>query len=425
VRHFVRSTTGALIGGFVFAFNPSHVAHVMHHAGVSSIEFLPFFALFYLLALERRSNLWLAAATIFYALSALSCWYYLFYCGYFMGFNLLYQRVREGTWPAEWALMATARCALWTAVLLSPLLVPMLFATHPSFQEAGGNVFVADLLGYVTFPPEHLLSAIGHGMYRRFSGYSWESTVYLGFVNLAVLSWACMRTGLGRNSVGLYVVSGMIFFAILASGETLHIAGVSSFVYLPDALLDRLPFFANVRAPSRIIVFTYLFLAIGVGYAAATALRERPRIWRIAVAAGAILMVLDFYPAHLAATPLICPTGLAVLKADPEQGFGVFNLPISYADEDAYMFDQICHGRPLIDGMTSRQMGQTLIGSLSLTNLKQQKAQLRNAHVKYIVIHRPRDGLYSWNGWLPPVAQFRRTYHEVYSGPDMIVLRVD
>jgi hypothetical protein len=70
-------------------------------------------------------------------------------------------------------------------------------------------------------------------------------------------------------------------------------------------------------------------------------------------------------------------------------------------------------------------MGQTLIGSLSLTNLKQQKAQLRNAHVKYIVIHRPRDGLYSWNGWLPPVAQFRRTYHEVYSGPDMIVLRVD
>lgn len=78
VRHLVGSTAGGLLGGFVFAFNPSHVAHTLHHAHVSSIEFLPFFVLCYLLALERRTYAWLAGAAIFMALRAFppcaACW---------------------------------------------------------------------------------------------------------------------------------------------------------------------------------------------------------------------------------------------------------------------------------------------------------------------------------------------------------------
>lgn len=424
VRHFTRSTAGALIGGFVFAFNPSHVAHAMHHAGVSSIEFLPFFALFYLMALERRSNLWLGLAALFYALSALSCWYYLFYCGYFMGFQLLYQRVRDGAWPRGWVLEAPLRCAIWTAVLLSPLLVPMVLSARPSLYEGGGNDFVADLSAYFTFPPEHLLSTFGQDLYRRFTGYPWEATVYLGLVNLAVLVWVCIRTGLARSSLGFYVFFGMIFFAILASGEALHVAGTVTFIHLPDALLDKLPFLANVRSPSRIIVFTYLFLAIGIGYAVATALREHRPIVHAAVAAIAVLIGLDFYPAHVPVTSTACPKGIAVLKSDPERGFGVFDLPISYAAEDTYMLDQICDGRPLIVGVTAREMGQTLINRLSLTDVRKQQEQLRQAHVKYLVIHEPRNGLYAWNKFLPPLAQYLHTYRLAYGDPELLVLQV-
>jgi len=42
---------GAVLAGFIFAFNPWHVAQTMHHAHVSGIEFLPLFVLFYLQAL--------------------------------------------------------------------------------------------------------------------------------------------------------------------------------------------------------------------------------------------------------------------------------------------------------------------------------------------------------------------------------------
>ena len=109
---------------------------------------------------------------------------------------------------------------------------------------------------------------------------------------------------------------------------------------------------------------------------------------------------------------------------DPDRGFGVLNLPLSYADADSYMLEQACHGRPLVDGITSREMATTLINRLSFGDIPTQREQLIRAHVKYIRVHRPRNGLYAWSRELPPVAQFRKTYRAAYDGPDMTVLRV-
>lgn len=424
VRHLVQSTAAGVAGGFVFAFNPSHVAQALHHTGVSSIEFLPFFVIAYLLALERRSLLWLFAATVAYAVSALFCWYYLFYCAYFVCFHLLYQRIRDHSWPHGWQLLAPVLCLSGTLIILSPLAMPMAMASHSSIYDGGGNTFVADLLGFVAMPPEHLLSGIGRGLYSRFSGHPWESTVYLGLANLAVLVWVCSREGVARASLGFYVLFGMLTFALLACGESLHIAGAVTFIHLPDVVLDKLPFFANVRTPSRAIVFVYLFLSIGVGLGFATALKSRRFCSRAGVAAVAALIAVDFYPVNLDATPVTCPAGLATLKVDPEQGFGVLNLPFRYAEEDTYMFEQVCHHRPMVDGMTSREMGDTLLNRLSLTDLPLQKRQLSRARVKYILIHRPRGGLYEWNRELPPISRFLSTYTPVYDGADITVLRV-
>jgi hypothetical protein len=423
VRHFTQSTFGALVGGFVFAFNPSHVAQIMHHAHVSSIEFLPFFALAWLLALERRSAVWLAVAVAFYALSALSCWYYLFYGAYFMGFQLLYVRVRDHAWPRGWQLAAPALAMLGAVIVLSPLIVPMVLAARPSVYAPGGDIYVADLLSFVAFPPQHLLSGLSQGFYARLPGDAWEATVYLGLVNLALLGWQCRRAGIGRHSPMFYVLFGMLGFGVLACGESLHVAGISTHVPLPDVALDRLPFFANVRTPSRAIVFVYLFMSIGIGFAVASLARGR-----IAAKAGAatlaVLIVVDFFPAKLAATPIVCPLGLDVLQSDPGRGFGVLNLPLGYVEEDTYMLEQVCHRRPIVAGMTTRQMQTTLVDRLAFANLSAQRRQLVQAHVKYILLHRPRNDLYRWNEELAPRAQFLKTYHVVYDGADMTVLRV-
>jgi hypothetical protein len=420
VRHFVQNTFGAVAGAFVFAFNPSHVAQVMHHAHVSSIEFLPFFALTYLLALERRSIPWMIAAVVFYALSALSCWYYLFYGAYFMGFQILYARMRDRTWPHGWSIMAPFLCASLTAAALSPLIVPMVMAAAPSVYNPGGDIFVADLFAYVAFPPEHLLAGFSRGLYARFSGNPWEGTVYLGLINLGILIWFCRRKV--DTPLVLYVIAGMLMFSVLACGESLHIAGIPTHLPLPDAALDKLPFFANVRTPSRAVVFVYLFLAIGTGAALATLWRQ-PKAKAGAIAL-AVLMVADFYPATLAATPVTCLPESQILKTSAQTGIGVLNLPWGYSEENAYMLEQICHHLPIVDGMTTRDMNDTLLYHLWLKDLKTQRAQLTNAHVKYILLHRPRMGHYRWNSELASVGEFLKTYPTAYSDPNMIILQV-
>ena len=198
---------------------------------------------------------------------------------------------------------------------------------------------------------------------------------------------------------------------------------------MPNAALSRLPLFGNVRTPSRAIVFVYMFLAIGIGHAAALAWRhrQRPRV-RWGMAAVAALIVLDFFPARrLAMTPVACSSGLAIIRDDPEKGFGVLDLPRwSYVESNVYMLQQACHSRPIAQGNTSRDMVVSLRDRLETRDLQAQQRQLAAAKVKYIVIHRHNNmGLpFHWRTADGPKDQYPWVYPAVYDGPDLTVLRV-
>lgn len=421
-RHFSSSTPGGLAGGFIFAFNPWHVEQAMHHAHVSGIEFLPFFVLCYLLALERRDYAWLAGAVCFFALSALSCWYYLFYCLYFLVFHLLYLRVHEHRWPRGWRLAAPALCLGGAVLLLSPLLVPMLLSSvGGNIYKAGGNIFVADLAGFTAFPPTHFWSAWGANLYRRFTGNPWEDTVYLGLVNLALLAWSFWRAQGGERRTLWYGLGGLIFFAMLASGEKLHWQGTILRLGLPDIVLARLPFFADVRTPARAIVFAQMFLGIGVAATIATALKEKRPLTMAALAAVAALMLFDFYPAHLAMAPLNCAAGLRSL---PQDG-GLLDLPSGYIESDFYMAQQVCHGHAIVQGVVARQLKPTLADHLDLSDFSRQRHQLEAAGIRYIVLHHPRDGMFAWDDHVQGNRYaYRRNYAMVGDGPELTILKV-
>jgi hypothetical protein len=430
VRYLTASTAGALVGGFLFAFNPSHVEHVMHHAGVASIEFIPFFVLAYLQTIERKSLLFLLLTIVLYALSALSCWYYLFYAAYFIAFHTLYVAIRDRALPRGWQLLTPVACLAGVIAMLSPLLVPMVRAAmdSASVYKDGGDFFVADVFGYATFPRFHLLAQLAKPV--GLSGNEWEATVYLGLINIAVLVWLCL-VARGKDARLLtYVLCGMALFCILASGDSLHVAGHST-IPMPDAALSQLPFSRNVRAPSRAIVFVYMFLAIGIGEAFALAWRHRQRPmapW--GMAAVAAMIVLDFFPAAaLAMTPVTCSPGLAIIRDDPEKDFGVLDLPsgwpAGYVEGHFYMLQQAaCHFRPIVQGNTSRDVVVSLRDKLE-TRLEAQRRQLAASKVKYIVIHRHRTGFpFDWHAEDGPEDQYPLTYKAVYDGPDLMVLRV-
>ena len=435
VRYLTANTAGALLGGFLFAFNPSHVEHVMHHAGVSSIEFIPFFVLTYLLIIERKSALFLLLTIILYAINALLCWYYLFYIAYFIGFHTLYVAVRDQAMPRGWQLLTPVACVTGVIVTLSPMLIPMVKAAiggAPVYVDRGGDIYVADVFAYLAFPRFHLLAPLADGIYRRLTGSEWESTVYLGFVNLAVLAGLCLSAWHKDSRLLTYVLSGMAAFCIFASGEWLHVLG-HRIIPMPDAALSHLPFFRNVRAPSRAIVFVYMFLAIGIGQATALAWghRSRPMV-RSGIVGVAALMVLDFFPVHpLAMTSVACSSGLAVIRNDPERDFGVLDLPSGRrpdydVESNFYMLQQAaCHSRPIVQGNISRNVVASLRDRLEAGDLQAEKHQLAAAKVKYIVINRDNMGLlFRWHPEDGPKDRYPLNFPTVYDGSDLTVLRV-
>jgi hypothetical protein len=415
------SDLGAAAAGFIFAFNPWHVAQVMHHAHVSTIQFLPLFVLFYLIALERRSLHWLAGAAAMMALSALSSWYYLFYALYFMAFHLLYLRIRGGQWPRDWMLAAPALCAAAAGLLLSPWLVPMLGSgLNPSVYYGGSNTYVADLLAWLAFPPTHPLAEWGSGVYAVITGNPWESAVYLGVINVGLLAWALTQSD--RRKL-YYALGGMLFFAVIAGGEALHVGGNVTPLHLPGIILAKLPFFANVRTPARAMVFVSLFLGIAIAYAMTMAWRHRSWGARLSLSLTVGLILLDFTPTRLAATPLACPAPLEIIARDTGN-FGVLDLPSGYGNGNAYMTLSACHGKAIVQGETSRQIGVTLGNRLETADLTAQKRQLTQARVKYVVLHHPRGELFGWSKADGAKSDYIHAYRILHEDREMTVLQV-
>lgn len=89
------------------------------------------------------------------------------------------------------------------------------------------------------------------------------------------------------------------------------------------------------------------------------------------------------------------------------------------------MLQQMCHGRPIVQGETSRNVVVTLRNHLEVQNLQDQRRQLAAAKVKYIVISPPTEELFQWREEEDGhKAGYFRTYPIVYSNSDLTILRV-
>ncbi len=125
-------------------------------------------------------------------------------------------------------------------------------------------------------------------------------------------------------------------------------------------------------------------------------------------------------------TPVACQPGLDIIRDDPEKDFGVLNLPgKSYGEGNFYMLQQVCHGRPITQGNTSRNLVESLRDHLETFDLQVQRKQLANAKVKYIVItHKVLQWSFKWNledGYLD---QYPLNYPIVYDDFGLLILKV-
>jgi hypothetical protein len=433
IRYLTADFKASLLGGFVFAFNPSHFAHSLHHLTIASIQFIPFFALFFIKTAreKKKANIFLAA--LFMTLNALCDWNYLVYDLVFVLLGSLYLlwRRRADAWEA-------LKRIIWIPTLaflfLAPLIVPMISALigRAFFKILDGqDTYVADFFSFFVPHPYHLLSA--NGLIKKINaaltGNNWEKTAYLGIVNLLLIGFAARHIW---KRAGKYFL-GLAAFMILAMGVSPHFLGRSLPLPMPYRLIQALPFFSQARCPSRIIAYAYLFLGILVAFSLHHFLtgRQAKIRGRMVWTAIFLLVFLDFYAADTAVTPVVLPPCYAMIQKDLAGNFGILELP---KDNARYMMYQTMHGIPCVQGYMGRRFEKTLIDSLDndLKRLAVQKRMLLANRVKYIVFFKKQLG---WNAAkLSDVRYFRQrermeavyasTYEKIFNDDASAVFKV-
>ena len=427
IRHLTHDTAAALLGGFVFAFNPSHFGHALHQIEIASIQFIPFFVLFYLKSLERRSASNVAWASAFFLMNAACSWYYMILALICM--VVLYgaeaHRARRFLLPG--AITSSLIIVGTTLVVLSPLVVSMLVAaaTQSNLWPGGYGRYVVDIAGLLVPSYNHILAQVPlvARVNASYTGFAWESVGYLGLVGTGLML-ASSRVLVKRAARYLL---GLVCFLLLAFGPRLHFLGRVIPSVLPYVLLKHVPILSGARAPGRMMACAYLFLAVLVAVAFSFQLREgllRRCRW------VALLVVLgicaDFWSPCRQMTPVRLPPAYsAILGSEPAVDFGLLDLPGQSSIFCArYMMYQTLHGIPIVQGYLPRKPTPSLVDSLVYNDLPAQREQLRSARVKYIVIHKQLLGQKTGVGEAISLERYAEEYGRFYEDSENLVLRV-
>jgi hypothetical protein len=335
-RRFGADRWGAVVAGFVFAFVPFHLNHVIH-IQTMAVCYCPFVLFFFDRYLARptvKDAIALAAAYLITALSsiyfglflllvlplyAVLCWV--------LGRHRFWFRTVEG-------LLSTGLVCL---LLLLPVVLPYVrFGNQHGYRHPEETIarFSLEALAVAKVPT--WLALWSHGPFPRRE--SWTPAfpgVVAGLLALVFLWKADSRREIRQAKILLVLLLLAAF--VLSLGPVLKVHGdVSTGIPLPGKIFTL---FSAIRWPMRILLFGFLFGAVlaGLGFSSCTR-RVAPALRVGAACLALLLLFLEYRPkAAYAADSVEVPPPLGVsdaypfLAAETDRG-GVVELPDARPD---------------------------------------------------------------------------------------------
>ena len=187
---------------------------------------------------------------------------------------------REAGRRFAYALRGSVVAAGLFAVLSAPFLAVQFLGPYRVQDVHPRNAYVSDFLNF--FVPTNLTQLAPASALRvsaHFTGNPSEQGAYIG-IPLAIFIMVALVLARRRRVtwVALAVAAGA---GLLSMGPTVHVLGHVSRVYLPDYVLQKLPFFHNLL-PDRFAST----MTLGVGLLVALGLDELKRLRRPAIVGG-------------------------------------------------------------------------------------------------------------------------------------------
>jgi hypothetical protein len=279
-------------------------------------------------------------------------------------------------------------------------------ATTDLLREGEETVMQTDLLAFVTPAPDHpWLGAVTRPLYDRYypdRAPHRRSPAYLGMVALVLAALGAAARP--RRSLPWLVAA--VLLGALALGPLLRLNGqFHPAVPMPYGAIRLVRL---MRVPDRFNMFLALPVAVMAAYGVA-ALQARWRRGRsdlvVPVLGG--LVLLEYLAIPAAVGPFPRSPWHTQLAQEPGT-FAALNLPIDPLRAKAYMFQQVQHGRPILQGKIARLPSDVYayldshpwLRSLrahqemdpALTGVSRQLASLAQDGVRYVLVHKTLVG---------------------------------
>lgn len=420
----------AVVAGVVYAYCPYRLLHLTSgQIAQVSTQWLPLIFLCLDRVLERRDIRAAALAGVFYALTALSAWYYLAIAGLFVA---LYGILRARPWREAFRDRSLWRCGLIFVAVVAMFLGPLVVRNRSLLwgDERGYSLWYVDALSPslndLFFP--RVLRPLWGGEPLNQDEYDFSVHLYLGIPALilaAVGVWKrwepLVKVMLIVGLVALVLSLGLrlrwdggpVLIPVPPAVEKAFTAGMGILakrlalypapsyymlrepgaVYIPlPALLLRLfvPSFQYVRQWSRFLVLTLLTLAMlaGFGVAVITQHLGGRALW-----VTALLIILSMFDSAILPYRFgLCAVGpqpvdewLATqLSHDPVAEFPYYRL----GGNGPLLYRTVYHGKPIVSGASTfvplghREARPVLVAFPE----KETLVLLRRWGVRYIVV---------------------------------------
>jgi len=383
--HLIGHRGASFVAGLVFILSPYHFLRIdLGHLNLSTLQWIPFYALFLFKFVRSGSKHSAALAVFFLVFNALNSWYYVVYCGLFSLAVLFWPEkklhlndpiyipddLRHSSFVSRQLLSRLTRVGIILVsamLILSPLLIPMLRLLDTTILVGAHNPLrhsVDALSFWVPGPPSFWAkwfenSWISYAAQNREPG----ASAYLGYtvLGLSVIGLFCRQRR--RQTIWwLFIALG---FAVLALGPQLQINGQITNVSLPYQWLANLvSIFSITGIPGRFVVMTSLALAMLVAYGLIilinwlskhkiipSVVSGQPSAVNIAICLVVGLLIgLEYLAIPIRLTRTDLPEFYDVIASDTTP-YAILDIKW---DANFLMHAQTRHGKPLVGGWLAR-----------------------------------------------------------------------
>ncbi|MBJ6107452.1 hypothetical protein JAO73_00405 [Hymenobacter sp. BT523] len=277
-RRWVQSPLLALLAGFIFAYSPYKLQRLPEHYNLVLTATVPFYVLAFLDAFRFREKQFLPEVRSWKAAAGCAALGLVtLLSDYYVLFGLLYFSLAYAAW--YWFGLGRIRWREWRTwawlgggLVLSHALIWLL--RRWGVEDNGGFWWGGDLVDFIMPPPTSRFvywdwaARLYHNPKVFTMPGSLENTLFMGYalpllaLGLWVLRKAHRRplSAVAQEQQGRPLAWVLLFFVMLTLPAT-RVYGHDT-LHLPTALLHFVPFFNNIRCPTRWVMMVGLLLPI-------------------------------------------------------------------------------------------------------------------------------------------------------------------